>query len=84
VLTVGLTATLPCRRNFGKTWGGIDTLRQLRDLSPYGRRTWLLYTFPAYLAPDLLATIRREFAPVRVFRGTVGGGDIFVCRGRAE
>jgi hypothetical protein len=84
VLTVGLTVTLPCRRYFGKTWGGIDTLRQLRDLSPYGRRTWLLYTFPAYLAPDLLATIRREFAPVRVFRGTVGGGDIFVCRGRAE
>ncbi|MBV6521953.1 MAG: hypothetical protein MNPFHGCM_02097 [Gemmatimonadaceae bacterium] len=46
---------------------------------------WLLYTFPRYiekLDAPLAAYVRRECTAdnVRTFPGTVGGGDISVCR----
>jgi uncharacterized membrane protein len=63
-------------------WPNVETGEQLaraRDAAP---RTWVLYTFPRYLesrSPDIAEVIRRECRPARVFRGTVGGGDIVVC-----
>ena len=54
-------------------------LGALRSQTP----VWLIYTFPRYLMksdPKLAATVERECRSARVFRGTVGGGDIIVCR----
>lgn len=47
-----------------------------------GRRVWLIFTFPRYLehtAPEVYAIIQRECNAATRFRGTVGGGDIYVC-----
>ena len=54
-------------------------LQALRARTP----VWLIYTFPRYLMkydPKLAATVQRECRSARVFPGTVGGGDIIVCR----
>jgi len=48
-----------------------------------GRRVWLVYTFPRYLvrgAPEIAAITERECRDARAFRGTVGGGDVYVCQ----
>lgn len=64
---------------------GWDSVRTAEDLVRLrtGRRVWLVYTFPRYLvrgAPEIAAVTERECREARVFRGTVGGGDVYVCR----
>ncbi|HJU74411.1 MAG TPA: glycosyltransferase family 39 protein [Gemmatimonadaceae bacterium] len=63
-------------------WPNIETPQQLAEARNNAPRTWVLYTFPRYLesrSPGIADVIRRECRPERVFRGTVGGGDIVVC-----
>lgn len=48
-----------------------------------GRRVWLVYTFPRYLAheaPAIKQTIDRECAAALKFDSSVGDGDVFVCQ----
>lgn len=55
-----------------------DDLSRLRA----GRRVWLVYVFPRYLArgaPGIFAITERECGDPTVFRGTLGGGDVYVC-----
>ena len=63
-------------------WPNVENARQLAQARDAAPRTWVLYTFPRYLesrSPDIADVLRRECRPARVFRGTVGGGDIVVC-----
>lgn len=63
-------------------WPNVETAQQLAQARDAAPRTWVLYTFPRYLesrSPDIAAVIRRDCRQARVFRGTVGGGDIIVC-----
>lgn len=63
-------------------WPNVETAQQLAQARDSAPRTWVLYTFPRYLesrSPDIAAVIRRDCRQARVFRGTVGGGDIIVC-----
>ena len=46
---------------------------------------WLVYAFGRYLAnsaPEIMAAIDNRCDDKERFRGTLGGGDIFVCRMR--
>jgi mannosyltransferase len=57
--------------------GALDSLR--RD----GRGLWAVYMQPRYIelaAPGLVAAIEEACVERRTFHGTVGGGDIIVCR----
>lgn len=82
VFTVGMTS-LPYHRYFGRNWLWVDTAEELERLRAGHQRAWLLYTLPTYLQsrhPDLWDTIGSDFETVRVFRGTLGDGEIYVCR----
>lgn len=86
VASVGLTI-FPYKQYYGKQWHWIDSAAQLQDLRERSPSVWLLYTLPEYLeteTPDLMGAIRKEFTVVRVFPGTVGGGDIVVCWATSE
>lgn len=77
---------------YHKTWravrttGELDGLRRADGAAGATRgRTWLIFTFPRYLErfdAGLAAYVRRECtdANVQRFRGTVGDGDVLVCR----
>jgi mannosyltransferase len=81
VVSSGVPAD-PYARLWQLPWPNVETAQQLTQARGSARRTWVLYTFPRYLesrSPDIAAVIRRECKPARVFRGTVGGGDIIVC-----
>jgi hypothetical protein len=63
-------------------WPNVENAQQLAAARETAPRTWVLYTFPRYLEsrlPDVAAVIQRECKQTRIFRGTVGGGDIVVC-----
>jgi 4-amino-4-deoxy-L-arabinose transferase-like glycosyltransferase len=70
------------RDYFGKRWALLDSAESLRALQATGRRVWVLHTLPTAVAagwPDVPPALERDCAPVRVFPGTVGDGDIVVC-----
>ncbi len=81
VVSTGVPAD-PYTRLWKLPWPNVETVQQLNEARDSAPRTWVLYTFPRYLessAPEIAAIIRRECRQARVFRGTVGGGDIIVC-----
>jgi len=81
IITVG-AATVPYRDWLRQPWPSATSVAELNALRRGAGRTWVVYTLPRYLehsAPELMQMIRQECSPARVFRGTVGGGDIVVC-----
>lgn len=85
VLTVGSCIFTPYHRYYNKDWQHIKNMEQLENILAKGSRVWLIYTFPIYLKtgdPDLMAFINKNFTTVKVFRGTVRGGDVYVTRNK--
>jgi uncharacterized membrane protein len=84
VVTVGL-ATLPYQRFYKMNWESIDGVEPLEAVRARASRTWIVYTLPMYLDavyPDVMERIRKEFEVVRVFPGTLSGGEVVVCRSK--
>jgi 4-amino-4-deoxy-L-arabinose transferase-like glycosyltransferase len=82
VALVGLT-TIPYQNYYGRNWPGVETPAQLEALRRPGQTTWVLYTIPIYVAsryPELWNTLQSECEQPKVFRGTMGGGEVYVCR----
>ncbi|HJR35177.1 MAG TPA: glycosyltransferase family 39 protein [Gemmatimonadales bacterium] len=75
-------ARYPYRRYYRRPWESLESLEELQTIRAGGNRVWVVYTLKAYIAnrtPDLLRTLSTECTAARVFRGTVGDGDITVC-----
>jgi hypothetical protein len=82
VITVGLT-TMPYRDYYQRDWQAVESMGELQALRARGTRVWLLYTSPIHLRaryPDIWNIIQSEFTTVRVFRGTLGNGEIYLCQ----
>ncbi len=82
VLLAGLTV-YPFKHYFQKPWEAVESEAQLDSLVREKKETWLLYTFPVFIQsryPDLWDAIRHRFEVLKVFPGTVGDGDIYVCK----
>ena len=63
-------------------WPQVKTAAELNGLRS-NRAVWLVYTFPRYLArsaPEVMAIAKQECRDAPEFRGTLGDGDIVVCR----
>ena len=68
---------------YGQPWPQVQTPGDLDGVRKQGHDVWLLYMFPMYLdhdAPALMSEIRRDCPTTKVFKGTLGGGDVFVCK----
>jgi len=71
------------REYYGQPWTQVQTPADLDVVRKQGHDVWLLYMFPMYLdssAPALMSEIRRDCPTMKVFKGTLGGGDVFVCK----
>lgn len=59
------------------------------DLETMERRSdseWLIYTLPIEIKafkPELWKVIERDYSVVKVFPGTLNGGEVFVCKKKA-
>jgi hypothetical protein len=71
---------------YAPTWAPAWTAGQLAALLGPGGRAFLVYTLPEELRafhPDLWKAVNTDFDTVRIFPGTLGGGEVYVCRERA-
>ncbi len=84
VVAVGL-AGVAFRRYFAPQWTVAQTGAELDAVRQAHRRVWLVYTLPIELKayrPDIWTMIQNDFDVVRTFPGTLGGGEVNVCRER--
>jgi hypothetical protein len=84
VVTAGL-ASLPYERYYAPEWRVVEDLAELEAIRRYSERAWLVYSFPTYMRAvhsGILERVQAEFDVVRVFPGSLGDGDIYVCRSR--
>jgi uncharacterized membrane protein len=82
VLVAGL-AIFPYTQYFLRDWRPAESKAALDAARGAGRPVWVLTTFPVFLKsrhPDVWETLERDFHTVRIFRGTMGDGEVRVYR----
>ena len=86
IVTAGDLST-PFQRYYGRSWPTLQTGAQLDAILGEGHVTWLVYSMPINLRaiyPDIWEVMQTRFETVRVFSGTLAGGEIYVCRSAAS
>jgi hypothetical protein len=86
VVAVGL-AGMDYGRYFATRWLAPETRDELEALKRSYATIWLVYTIPVEVKayhPDIWQMIERDFEVVKIFPGTLGGGEVYVCRLRSE
>ena len=84
VVAVGL-AGVAYERYYAPGWSVAQTESELELVRRSGGNTWLVYTLPVEVKtyrPGVWQTIQSDFTVVKVFPGTLGGGEVVVCRQR--
>jgi hypothetical protein len=84
VVTVGLAAH--AYRYYAPSWKVIETADQLKQADTGRNNLFLVYTLGTELSafhPELWREITQQFEAVHSFSGTLGGGEVIVCRRRA-
>lgn len=84
VVLVGL-AELALNRFYGRRWPVAETAEDLEGYLAQGGEVVVLYTIPVHVAsryPAVWNMLQTQFTIEKVFRGTMGGGEVFVCRAR--
>jgi hypothetical protein len=67
---------------YAPSWPVASTAAELAALRPATGRTFVVYTLPIELRavhPDIWKTVAENFKTDFVFRGTLGGGEVYVC-----
>ena len=86
VVAVGL-AGIVYRRYFAPHWSAAQTRAELNEVRRRTQTTtWLIYTLPVEVkayGEGIWDVIEKDFEIVKVFPGTLGDGDVIVCRQRA-
>jgi hypothetical protein len=85
IVTLGL-AGHAYGKYYAPQWTVIGTPAELEQLRRSHRRILLVYTLGIELKafqPELWRIVNAEFSPVRVFPGTLGGGEVYVCEDRS-
>ena len=84
IVAVGLAARV-YGGYFAPQWTAVQEYERLQQARRTHESTWLVYTLPIEIQafqPRVWKTIERDFEVVRVFPGTLGEGEVFVCRER--
>jgi mannosyltransferase len=84
VVSVGL-ASLVYSSYYAPSWQVAKTPDELASIRAKGTRTFLVYTLPVALKsadPDIWKIVQSDFETLRIFPGTLGGGEVVVCRSR--
>jgi hypothetical protein len=82
VVAVGLAGTA-YGRYFAPHWAIAQTQKELDEIRRDHSNVWLVYTIPVQVkayCPDIWQVIESDFSVVNVFPGTLGGGEVYVCR----
>jgi hypothetical protein len=72
---------------YAPAWAAARTSGELAALRGPSGRAFLVYTLPEDLRafhPDLWSAVHADFDTVKIFPGTLGGGEVYVCRERSK
>jgi mannosyltransferase len=86
VVAVGL-AGVAYRSYFAPSWSVAQTDAELEVVKRGKSNVWLIYTLPVEVKAyrkEVWQRIQSDFTVVKVFPGTLGGGEIIVCRQSRE
>jgi mannosyltransferase len=70
---------------YAPSWKTVRTARELAQTEAQAHHTFVVYTLPIELRaaePELWNAIQSGFETERIFWGTLGGGEVYVCRER--
>jgi mannosyltransferase len=84
VVAVGL-AGVAYPRYYAPGWSSAQTAEELEQVRQSTGQTWLVYTLPVEVKayrPAVWERIQTDFEVVKVFPGTLGGGEVVVCKQR--
>ncbi len=84
VVVVGLAAHA-YGKYYAPQWNIARTPEELASIRRKYTRVALVYTLPIELKafhPELWRAVESEFEPIKTFPGTLGGGEVYVCRER--
>lgn len=82
IVTAG-AAAWPYKNIYGVTWPEMKHASDLEEQRRNADNVWIVYTFARYMevsAPEVLTIIRQDCVDEKYFPGTLGGGEIIVCR----
>ena len=86
VVVVGLAGHV-YGKYYAPRWFVAQTAQELESFESAHPRAALVYTLPIELKafhPELWQAVASDFETVKVFPGTLGGGEVFVCRPKAR
>jgi hypothetical protein len=69
--------------NYLTHWPVAKSVTELEILQQNKQEVWLVYTLPIEVKsakPELWNLIEKDYQVVKVFPGTLSGGDVYVCR----
>jgi Predicted membrane protein len=72
-------------RYFHSNWAVARSGAELENIEKRSGRVWLIYTLSPEIKafrPEIWQAIERDYETVKIFPGTLNGGEIFVCRRR--
>jgi mannosyltransferase len=82
IVTAGVAAW-PYQVYFGVDWPEMKLAEDIERVRKQSGRIWMVYTFGRYMkksAPEIYTVVDQECSEKKRFRGTLGGGDMIVCR----
>lgn len=86
VVAVGL-AGVAYGKYFAPQWTDAQTQAELDAARQGHANVWLVYTIPIQVKayrPEIWKVIEKDFEVVKVFPGTLGGGEVYVCRQKSK
>lgn len=86
VIVIGLAAHA-YSQYYAPQWAVAETSAELAALRTGNSRAFVVYTLPIELRavhPEIWKTVQADFDVERVFPGTLGGGEVYVCRERSR
>lgn len=84
VVAVGLAGVI-YGRYLAPQWSVAQTREELNKVSREHKRVWLVFTLPIEVKayrPEIWNAIQNDFEVVKVFPGTLGGGEVYVYQQR--
>jgi mannosyltransferase len=70
---------------FAPSWSVAETGADLENIQKKSEKIWLIYTLSPEIKafhPDMWQMIEKDYEVVKIFPGTLNGGEIFVCQKR--
>ena len=83
IASVGGGTSYPFQKYYNRPWQRLRTAAELETAERQYGTVWLLYTFERYieaLEPEMMKAVRTNCVEVKIFRGTLAGGNIILAK----